>query len=133
MIKNNLGLWALVTALSLGLSGCKEEEKEKRYQRLSGRPLSAVLEYKDHSGALVIVLERFEDSKKVLAYSEAPHEGLLLPYTKAVALVQSEIVDGDNDVIDLVGEYEGYVEGEGGISRKFKIKSVKANGYTTDF
>jgi len=70
-------------------------------------------------GILACVVEREE--KKILA---SAGNSFNLQRAKAAALLQSEINDGDNDLVTLVGNYEGNV---------FKIKSVEADGYKIEF
>ena len=68
---------------------------------------------------ITVVIDK--NGKKILGYNNC---GYFLAYSKAGALIQSEINDGDNDSIELTGNYE---------ENTFKIKSVKANGYKIDF
>lgn len=69
------------------------------------------------------------DGKKVLAsgYNSTTlafngHPSLRV--LEAAALIQSEMNDGDNEPIELTGEYSG---------NRFNIQSVTANGYRINF
>ncbi len=103
----------------LGLSGCVEDNKEqvskRNYIAVSGKPLSVVgYAHENHSYLSVVV--NFE-GKNILgkAYPIWSEEAF-----DALAIIQSEINDGDNDKIELRGNYSG---------NSFNITSFSANGY----
>lgn len=120
------------------LSGCSEEniagkgdrnmtrelpEPRARAKNITifGRPIS--VSYNAGEGAkIAVVLEANE--RKVLAhrYSVFTSSDDCLD---ASALVQSEILDGDDEEIELTGRYD-----EQG---RFIIESIKANGHKIDF
>ncbi len=128
----------LAGALALGMAGCKNEglntrldynakpaKPAKQYETISGIPLS-VSEVSDRCGGCVAMVLEVED-RPVLAYAcngIAAQRDILANVVKAVALVQSEIVDGDSEEVQLTGRYDG---------NEFRVKSITANGYTIDF
>ncbi len=113
-----LGIGALIAGI--GITGCFNEEKPIQYITVKGKPLSVVIAESNHGyGVLACVIEAEE--KKILAYAHNYHNVLR---AKAGALIQSEINDGDNDLVTLVGNYEDNI---------LNIKSVEANGYKIEF
>ena len=120
------------------MAGCKNEglntrldynakpvKPAKQYETISGIPLS-VSEVSDKYGGCVAMVLEVED-RPVLAYAcngVVVQRDVLESVAKAVALVQSEIVDGDSEEVQLTGRYDG---------NEFRVKTVSANGYTIEF
>jgi len=105
----------------MALAGCGGDDvtDSSDRQTITGIPLSVVSDsYASLGGTLATVID-IED-KKVLGYSNS---GSTRALTLAVALIQSEISDGDNEQISLTGHY---------VEDRFAIESVRANGYTVD-
>lgn len=124
---NNLQKILRISALvaGIGIPGCFTEEKPiQQYTTIKGKPLSVVIAVTGGNGygILACIVEREE--KKILAYASNYHNFTIVPTIQAGALLQSEINDGDDDLVTLVGEYE---------ENMFKIKSVEANGYKIKF
>lgn len=112
-LQKTLGIGALV----LSLIGCSNSDASQGiYQPLSGKPISVA----ENDLTLSTVIE--VDSKKILAIG---YSGITGRVSEGVALIQSEISDGDNEQILLIGKYNN----EG----RFEIDSLKANGYQVDF
>ncbi len=112
-------LASLLIAGSALLTGCQEE---KPLETIVGKPLSVTGQKAGwYPGEIALVLE--VEGKNVLAY----HDGTA-DYLSAAAIVQSEIDDGDNETVELVGRYENYEN-----ANRFRIKSLKANGIYLKF
>ena len=114
----------LIGGLIAILNGCNGDTNTSRTPRtltLRGKPLSVSMAYGRYWGSLATVLE--VDGKEVLAsVGSRSGPGELV---RAAALIQSEISDGDNEKVELIGKY--YRED------KFSIYMVRANGHTIDF
>jgi hypothetical protein len=128
-IKKALTSIALGGALALGgCSGKTENNSSIPYQTIKGIPISVGESCVNLSGNLATVIDI--DGKKLLGYTNYRYSNIknffsyLKDNTEATVLIQSEISDGDNEPIELIGTYVG---------NKFKIKTVKANGYQVDF
>lgn len=117
-------LTSILLAAVGGLTGCTEQNEQNdmyKPRTISGLPISVAGYYARYSGAIAIVIEI--EGKKILAYNETGRD--TLQYAKANALIQSEISDGDNEKIELSGNYINNSE--------FLMKSVKANGHRVNF
>ncbi|MBI4170533.1 MAG: hypothetical protein HY514_02480 [Candidatus Aenigmarchaeota archaeon] len=124
-----------VGALFLSLAGCAGEPTRKAQQpeaetypageiTLRGKPVSAAGTYGQSGGCIAAVLD--VGNKYVLAVSPLDFAGDSTERNaEAVALIQSEIRDGDEEPLEMTGRYE-----ENG---KFLIKSLRANGYEVVF
>ena len=115
-----LGIGALV----LALSGCVNnqsgnQQSNNQYQTIRGAPISVAESYARMEGSLATVLD--VEGKHVLAYTS---NGNTRSNAEATALIQSEISDGDEEPIELMGNYDG---------NRFVIKRVNANGYQVNF
>lgn len=113
-----LGIGACVAGI--GITGCFDEEKPIQYTTVKGKPLAvSVVEGHYGYGTIACVVEA--DNKKILASA-----GNYLSYlrARAAALIQSEINDGDNDLVTLIGESRGDL---------LYLKSIEANGYKIEF
>ncbi|HLC77760.1 MAG TPA: hypothetical protein VJH92_01415 [Candidatus Nanoarchaeia archaeon] len=119
-MKINKTLTGIVLGTTLlGSLGCSAESSiESKKLVLQGKPISVGESYGENRGSLATIIDI--EGKLVLAqryvYCKASSE--------ALALVQSEINDGDNESITLYGEYE---------DNRFIMDSLTANGYTVDF
>ncbi len=119
-IRETLTNMVLVGVLAFGGVACKNENSNSNTQTISGIPLSA---YSNDSDCLATVLD--VNGTKVLSYTYSGNLSMRhVLNTKGVALIQSEINDGDNEPIRLTGQYEG---------NHFKISSIEANGYKIDY
>lgn len=124
MKKTLAGLLVAGTTLVAGsalLSGCQEEKRD--YEAIWGKPLSAVTA----NGHFDMILEVHGtntevDGKDVLAYVTF---GYAPDCVKAATIVQSEIDDGDNDLMQIQGYYTGFKE--------FRIRYLAANGLSVEF
>ena len=107
---------------ALTLSGCggSRSEAPQEHEKIRGIPLSVSGTSADYSGGLAVVIDI--QGRKILGYTSGLHGPI--KYAEAVALIQSEINDGDNETIELTGNYE---------YNKFRIRSIKANGYELEF
>lgn len=117
-----LGIGALT--FLIGCSAKPQNNNPPQYQTLSGKPISVAESYSHYYGSLSTVIE--VEGTKVLAtvYSAGNEPNNLKNISEGVALIQSEISDGDNDLITLKGYFS-----EG----RFNVKSLNANGYQIDF
>ena len=119
-----------VLVLVMSMSGCIETEEksiEEKYPSvIIGKALSVAEGSGNSSGVMAAVLEA--DSKYILARTEYQRHYKL---AKAMALIQSEISDGDDEMVELRGHYSGQYEEKGkGI---FIIHYAKANGLEVEF
>ena len=117
-----------IGALALALSGCENNQSDNQqsnnpYQTIRGIPISVANTSRNFSTDLVTVLD--VDGRHVLAYAYA--SGGTIEYTMAVALIQSEISDGDEEPMELSGRYDGYN------GNRFLIDKVNANGHQVKF
>ncbi|HLC56086.1 MAG TPA: hypothetical protein VJJ23_02510 [Candidatus Nanoarchaeia archaeon] len=122
----NLGIAGLEL---LGLIGCGETIKTPpnyvmipEATEISGYPLSTGESYAKSWGSIATVLKL--DDNTVLAYVDE-NNGIPFKVAQAQAIIESEINDGDNEKVELTGEYES--------PTTFKIKSVRANGLEVKF
>lgn len=121
-MKNGKTLTSLITATLMGVSGCRESEPQSGYQLISGYPISVgVGEYEGYDGSFSAELD--VDGKKILAYRSGKY--MNQKFAEAAVLIQSEISDGDNEKVELLGYYA--------TSTTFIIKSIKANGHQVNF
>ena len=108
-------------SLSLGHNEKSYEEKPKNVS-VYAKPVSvAYSPYTYEPGAFAGVFE--VDGKLLLAY-QSNINGSSLKYIKAAALVQSEINDGDDELVKLTGQYK---------KDELELSSIEANGYKIDF
>jgi len=123
----------IVLGLTLGLTGCDDGAKPtnfKRFENASGytsqtidaRPVSVSKSANGYlyGGNLATVVEK--NGKYILASARGRVSSN--KSTEAEALIQSEIVDGDSETIQLTGKYENEI---------FLLKGLKANGYEIEF
>lgn len=108
-------LTSIALAGTIALSGCSNKDN----QTLNGLPISVGESFARKYGTLATVIDI--NGKKVLGYSRY---STTLKNAEAVALIQSEISDNDNEPVELTGKY---------VDDRFEIKSIKANGYQVDF
>lgn len=127
----NKTICAVVASIAIGFGGCgwksqpTNQNIQQTYQTIQGKPISVDTEIYQHTkGSISTVLE--VDGKKVLcSYSTNGWTNIYsLTLSNANALIQSEINDGDDELIELTGQY---------IGNEFKISSLKANGYVVSF
>jgi len=123
-VRKTLTSIVLVGALALGGIGCSDngqsnQQVNNQYQTIIGVPISVAESYARLKGSLATVLD--VEGKYVLAYTS---KGNTRTNAEATALIQSEISDGDEEPIELMGRYDG---------NRFIIKRVNANGYQVDF
>ncbi len=101
---------------TLGLSGCVENNVSKeKYAVVSGKPLSVAGYAHENHSYLSVVID--VEGKNLLGKAYPVWSGEAFD---AVAIIQSEINDGDDDKIELRGSYSG---------DNFHITSFSANGY----
>ncbi|MBS3172004.1 hypothetical protein J4438_00265 [Candidatus Woesearchaeota archaeon] len=117
-------LTGIVLVGTLALSGCEDNQKDNQpnnnpYQIIRGAPISVAENYDEWGSTLATVLDI--NGKHVLAYTS---NGRTRSNAEATALIQSEISDGDEELIELMGNY---------YENRFVIKRVNANGYQVDF
>ncbi len=140
-IKKALGIGALV----LALSSCYEHEIEKKdthyqiekkdsqyqiekkdtQQVLRGIPITVAQNYARFFGCVAVVLD--VKDKYILAFGcngDTTCELGAKKNAEIAVLIESEILDKDNDEIELWGEYD---------VKKFKIKKIKVQGYEFEF
>lgn len=115
--------------LAVVLSGCDESISvpEVKIVSLEGNPLSAkaVSGYSSTTyRALSIVIE--VEGNILLCYSW--DDASALAYASAAALVESEILDGDEEIVEVTGYYKDAFG-----SKILYLQRVRANGYTIDF
>ena len=118
-----------IGTLFLALGSCSEptrktiQPEQETYPQgvveVFGKPLSAAESPGYKRGSLALVLDI--GGKKTLAIHDYWLEDKGMQYAEAVALVQSEINDGDDKNIKLVGSYDS--------NGKFLVKKLQANGY----
>lgn len=130
MVKKTL--CALLATSTIGLLGCVENIAEGKPKdiTISGKPISVAYTSNTYSeyGAFAGVFE--VDGKLLLAYRSrtgekfASNQDESLPNAKAAAVVQSEMNDGDNELVSLTGQYR---------KNQFELSSIEANGYKIDF
>jgi len=123
-------LCVLVAAATIGLVGCDQKSANeiqrdleiKKEITISGKPISVAYtpSTKTEYGTFAAVFEI--DGKFLLAYRRETDR--IIPYAEAAAVVQSEMNDGDNEPVNLIGHYQG---------NRFELSSIEANGYKIDF
>ena len=96
------------------------QKDERGYVTQSGVPLSAVASRGDSNGDLAVVLNI--ERRPVLGYVRSSY--LSYHIAEAAALIQSEIVDGDDDLVTWAG-----IPRDDGL----QIKELKVHGYTIYF
>ncbi len=116
----------------LSLVGCGETIKTPpnyyvmitKATEISGYPLSTGESYAKRDGSIATVL-RLDDGTTVLAYKNVISNYGTKEIAQAQAIIESEINDGDNEKIELTGQYEDLTT--------FQIKSIRANGHEVIF
>lgn len=121
-------LCALVAAAVIELAGCSEKQETQKDIKLFGKPVSVAyaIDTEHAYGAFAAVFN--VEGKMLLAYKigsniqPTGHSPVI-----AAALLQSEIDDGDNELVKLTGQYvfTGLYKGD-----DFELSSIEANGYT---
>ena len=111
------------------LTSCNNQDKSSsslNYESLSGKPLSLITARSEDVGkysqpvfSLVIEI----DGRKVLTTARNSPSFV----AEASALIKSEISDGDDDSITLIGNYITYGE-----NRIFEIRKINVEGHTVD-
>ena len=119
-------LYALVTIATIGLAGCSEKSVEEIQKDITifGKPISVVYTPNTYSeyGGFTGVFE--VNGKPLLAYKQWKSNKEGFPNAKAAALIQSEMNDGDDELVNLTGQYRG---------DQFELSSIEANGYKINF
>lgn len=113
MIKQTI--CGIVAAAALACSG--QPNQEPKYETITGTPLS-VAQFSGRLGGYVSTVIQTE-GKTILTQSDYC---LGVVCSNAEALIQSEITDGDDEPIELTGQYQA--------DGTFKFSKVKANGMT---
>ena len=98
--------------------------EEKYPAVIIGKPLSVAPDAGESFDYIAVVLE--VDAEDVLAITDVEHDKEL---TAAIAIIQSEISDGDEEPIELRGYYSDYGDDKG----RLIIQYVKANGLEVKF
>ncbi len=114
-------LCSLVAAISLSCSDAPPEQKAT-YQEINGLPLS-VTEVHSSQGGLYLVLDY--GVGKVLAFASSQDSYPARVQAKALALLQSEITDTDQEKVQLLGHYQ-----KDGL---FQVAEMKVQGYEVSF
>jgi hypothetical protein len=122
LVRNTLGMGLIGVLFSGCYYGSKNIDKtDMSFRVIEGIPISVSNNYAFTSGSISTVLKVNE--KLVLAcFSGGRNER---DFTKASALIQSEIFDGDEETIRLEGKYNN--------SGVFNFKTLDANGYKIEF
>ena len=115
-LKKKLANIVLMVPLAFNLYfGCGQKTKEE-YQMIKGVPVSVGI-----SRACVAVVLETKEHKKMLGYTCTTEWDKL---AKAMALIQSEISDGDTEPIELTGRYVG---------KDFYCNALKFDDYKIEF
>lgn len=121
-------LCALVTAATVQLVGCSDRSAEKVQRDITiyGKPIS-VAYFPRHFAGFTGVFE--VDGKYLFVFNSISNQSereYLFDFeiAKAAAVVQSEINDGDSELVKLTGQNRG---------NEFELSSIEANGYRIDF
>jgi hypothetical protein len=97
-----------------------QQDKVAAQNTLRGKPISVAYDFGGYGNSAEIATVIDVSGQQVLAYGRLSDKNSI----EAAALIQSEMNDGDNEPIELVGKYEG---------ARFVIESLKANNYQIDF
>ena len=116
-----------IGSLALALGGCGTDssyDDSAQYQTIRGLPISVA--GGEYGGIYTLAIVLDVEGRHVLArkYGVSHVTKSLLRNVSGVALVQSEISDGDEEPIELRGRYDGDI---------FEIKGISANDYNIDF
>lgn len=128
MINNSI--CALIAALAIGCQGGTVSNTNKiinstNVQTIRGKPISVSETYGQSTGTVATVLD--VEGNKVLAHVSLDQNSggnRITTVAQATALIQSEINDGDDDLVELTGKY---------VDGVFQMSSLSANGYKVDF
>ncbi len=113
----NVIFWGTIAS---GVYMCNKEEIPPTQKVISGIPLSVFADSYRHGGSISAIVS--VDRKPVIVHTgKYPVEGY---NSDVVALIQSEISDGDQEEIKLTGHFE---------QDRFQFQSIQANGYTIHF
>ena len=104
-----------------GAVGCDNSSRVQpaEYETIRGRPLSVASASKEYGADLTTIIDYV--GKKIIDNLSSSHSNI----AKAQALIQSEINDGDDEDIEIMGRYNKF-------SEEFYISSLKANGHTLE-